>query len=73
MVISGSHAGFPGSSVSKESTFNARVGFDTWVEKISCRRKQQPTPVFLLGKPQGQRSLEGYTPWGCKSWTSLSN
>ena len=31
------------------------------------RRKWQPTPVFLLGKSHGQRSLEGYSPWGCKS------
>ena len=22
------------------------------------------TPVFLPGKPQGQRSLQGYSPWG---------
>ena len=26
----------------------------------------QPTPVFLLGKSHGQRSLVGYTPWGFK-------
>ena len=25
----------------------------------------EPTPVFLLGKSHGQRSLEGYSPWGC--------
>ena len=29
-------------------------------------RKWQPTPVFLPGKFHGQRSLEGYSPWGCK-------
>ena len=23
-------------------------------------------PVFLPGKSLGQRSLEGYSPWGCK-------
>ena len=28
--------------------------------------KWQPTPVFLPGKYQGQRSLAGYSPWGCK-------
>ena len=28
-------------------------------------RKWQPTPVFLPGKSQGQRSLAGYSPWGC--------
>ena len=29
------------------------------------RRKQQPTPVFLPGESQGQRSLEGCRLWGC--------
>ena len=29
-------------------------------------RKWQPTPVFLPGESQGQRSLEGYSPWDCK-------
>ena len=40
--------------------------FNPWVEKIPWRRKQQPTPVFLLGKYHGERSLVGYSPWGCK-------
>ena len=26
----------------------------------------QPTPVFLTGESHGQRSLEGYSPWGPK-------
>ena len=26
----------------------------------------QPTPVFLPGKSHRQRSLIGYSPWGCK-------
>ena len=30
------------------------------------RRAWQPTPVFLPGKSHGQRSLEDYSPWGCK-------
>ena len=25
-----------------------------------------PAPVFLLGEFHGQRSLAGYSPWGCK-------
>ena len=28
------------------------------------RRKWQPTPVFLLGKVHGQKSLEGCSLWG---------
>ena len=43
-----------------------RPGFDPWVRKISWRKKWQPTPVFLLGKSHGQRTLEGYSPWGRK-------
>ena len=49
-----------------------RPGFDPWVRKIPGRRKWQPTPVFLPGKLHGQRSLVGYSPRGCKSWTRLS-
>ena len=30
------------------------------------RRKWQPTLVFLPGESHGQRSLVGYSPWGCK-------
>ena len=26
----------------------------------------QPTPIFLPGESQGQRSLAGYRQWGCK-------
>ena len=29
------------------------------------RRAWQPTPVFLPGESRGQRSLVGYSPWGC--------
>ena len=43
-----------------------RRGFDPGVGKIPWRRAWQPTPVFLPGEPQGQRSLAGYS---LKSWT----
>ena len=43
-----------------------RCGFDPRVGKLSRRRKQQPTPGFLPGESHGQRSLEGYSPQGCK-------
>ena len=29
-----------------------------------CLRQWQPTPVLLLGKSHGQRSLVGFSPWG---------
>ena len=31
-----------------------------------CVVKWQPTPILLLGKSQGWRSIVGYSPWGCK-------
>ena len=34
---------------------------------ISWKRSWQPIPVFLPGEEShGQRSLVGYSPWGCK-------
>ena len=39
---------------------------DPWVRKIAWRRKWQPTPVFLPNMSYGERSLVGYSPWGCK-------
>ena len=42
------------------------VGVNPWVGKIPWSRKQQLTPVFLLGESHGQRSLAGYSPWGHK-------
>ena len=43
-----------------------RCGFNPWVQKILWRRKWEPPPVFFPGKSFGQRSLAGYSPWGCK-------
>ena len=41
-----------------------RHGVSPWVRKIPCRRKWQPTPVFLPGKSHRQRNLAGYSPCG---------
>jgi len=43
-----------------------RPGFNPWVGKIPWRRQWLPTPVFSPGESLGQRSLEGYSPWGRK-------
>ena len=46
-----------------------RHGLDPWVRNIPIfpqRRKWQPTSVSLPVKSQGQRSLVGYSPRGCK-------
>ena len=37
-----------------------------WVGKIPWRRNSQSTLVLLPEKSHGQRSLVGYSPWGCK-------
>ena len=62
--------GFPGGTSGKEPTYQVRKckrhRFDPWVGKIPWRRARQPTLVFLSGKFHGQRSLEGYSPWGGK-------
>ena len=54
-----------------------RRWFDPWVRNIPWRRKWLPTQVFLPGKSHGQKSLVGYSPWGCKKvrydWTTLVN
>ena len=42
----------------------------TWVWSLGredpLQRTWQLTPVFLPGESHGQRSLVGYSPWGCK-------
>ena len=43
-----------------------RLRFDIWARKIPWRREWLPTPGFLPGEFHGQRSLEGYSPWGHK-------
>ena len=54
--------GIPGSSVVKNPPASAgNVG-----REDPRRREWQLTLVFLLGKSQGQRSLAGYSPQGCK-------
>ena len=59
--------GFPHSSVGKELAFyTGDPGLIPQVGKIPWRRKWEPTLVFLPGKSHGQRSLEGYSPWGHK-------
>ena len=48
-----------------------RPGFDPWVGKILWKRTWPPTPVLLPGKSHGQRSLVGYSPWGCKELDTI--
>ena len=66
----------PGSSVVKNPPATQelrRCGFDSWVGKIPWRMEWQLTPVFLLGESHGQRTMAGYSPWGCwvrHDWTT---
>ena len=58
---------FLGGAGGKESTCQCRRhGFDPRVRKKLWRRAWQPTPGFLPGKPHGQRSLAGCSPYGCR-------
>ena len=70
--------GFPGGSDGKESACN--VGDPGWIPGLGRSPGEgngHPPPVFLPGKPQGQRTLAGYRPWGCKKsdtteWLTLT-
>ena len=49
----------------RESTCQfKRHTFSLWVEKITQRKKWQPTTVFLPVESHGQKNLEGYSPGG---------
>ena len=50
-----------------------RCGLDRWVRKVPWRSAWQPAPVFLPGQSQGQRSLTGYSLWGCKEWDTTEH
>ena len=50
-----------------DSAKSAGVARDSPPVKVGIwRRRWQPTPIFLLGEPHGQRSLAGWSPWGPK-------
>ena len=59
--------GFPGCTSGKEPACQCRrCRFNPWVMKIPWKGKWPPTPVFLPRKSHRQRSLQGYSPRGCK-------
>ena len=62
---------FPGGSDSKEPACNAGdLGLIPGLGRSPGGGTPgggwQPTPAFLPGESHGQRSLEGYSPWGHK-------
>ena len=69
-------SGFQSGASGKELAYQYgrlnRRKFDPQVVEIPRRRAWQPTPAFLPGESHGQRSLVGYSPWGCKELTTLA-
>ena len=64
------YIGFPGGASGKAPACQCRRhkkrGFDSWIREIPWRGAWQPTLEFLPGESHGQRSLEGYSPQGCR-------
>ena len=59
--------GFPGGSDSKESAFNAGdLGSKPGLGRSPGGGHGNPFQCSCPGNPHGQRSLESYSPWGCK-------
>ena len=59
--------GFPGSSDGKESVCNAGdLGSIPGLGISSGEGHDNPFQYSWLENPHGERSLEGYSPWGCK-------
>ena len=58
--------GFPSVSVVKNLSATAGPMVQSLSQEDPLEKECQPTPVFLPGESHGQRSLEGYSPWGCK-------
>ena len=61
---------FPAGAVVKNPSADAGETTDSGLipglGRSPWRRKQQPIPVFAPGKFHEQRTLIGYSPWGCK-------
>ena len=59
--------GFPGGSDGKESACNmGDLGSIPGSGRAPLRKEWQPILLFFPGESHGQRSLVGYSPWGCK-------
>ena len=59
--------GFPGGSDCKESACNpGDLGSIPGFGRSPGEGNYYPLQYFLPGESHGQRSLVGYSPWGCK-------
>ena len=51
----------------QKRTLSSRVkSFIKFILVLQWRRQWHPTPVLVLGKSHGRRSLVGCSPWGCR-------
>ena len=57
----------------KERNSEPQYDFDLCQMELHWSRNWQPIPVFLPGKLDGQSSQTGYSPWGQKESTQLSD
>ena len=65
--ISHSYFWFSGRSDCKESACNVgNLGSIPLLGRSSGERNRSPLQYSCLENPYGQRSLVGYSPWGCK-------
>ena len=59
-----------GASLMAQMVKNLPAMWETWVRSLGqenlLEKGWQPTPVFLPEEFHEQRSLAGYSPWGCK-------
>ena len=61
--------GFSGGSDSKESSCNVGdVGSILGLGRFPGGGHGNPLQYSCLENPHGQKSLAGYSPWGCKEW-----
>ena len=71
------YRGFPEGTVVKNPPANSRsprkMGSSPESGNSPGEGTGNPLQDFLPGKFNGQRRLEGYSPWGCKSWTWRSD
>ena len=57
---------FPGVSGGKNYPAMQKTQIRSLSREDPLEKGMAATPVFLPGKYHGQRSLVGYSPWGCK-------
>ena len=72
MVKTSAEKGFPGGSNGKESACNAGdPGLISGLGRSYGEGKGYPLQYSCVENPHGQRSLEGYSPWGCKELDTI--